>query len=1211
MATSNKNIVRDTLKALMQTNRRSSQRGQVRAVNIGQRTAQVLLANSRGAVTMPVASKDLAEEMANRLAAGQDISASINNNIIVGLLGGASAGRSVTLPNQGVARRPSGTSFSAQTGVQTQAMMARRSVNSNDNGAVLRGLRSGGATREGAPIEPVEISTTGETSVATGSTVEVNWEAVSDINVVGYRLRVVWEDGTVEEYTAAATEQSKLITLNNAGTAQIRVAAVGAGGADSAWSEPQFVMTFIDITPPPPAAGWTYVSWQQPQVSSPDLTFSWGLPVENRDDVARWLIRIYDDKQIVRLATSISASQSTFTYTYAQNNETPPAKRSLIIEVLSQDAQGNEGYALRQPVNFPYVSISAAPAPTLTTGPGMLSVAVPPPPATVRYTVLNITGRSEDYVMPAGQLGANFISPSGSVTVKYKWRDWFGYDTQLSTGATTTVTAPGGASGFLTDLTDVTIATPSNGQALIYESASSQWKNLPIAGGGGGATNLDALTDVTIASPVASQVLSFNGSLWVNADPTGGGGTDTHTVDTVAPPGPVPGDVWLDTDQPALVPLTSEDVDDRVNALLMAGTGITKTYDDAANTLTLSSLTDHGLLIGLTDDDHPQYHTNVRGDARYPLKTNNLSDLANAATARSNLGAAATVHQHAGTDITSGVVAPTQLGVGTPTTSTYLRGDGSWQVIVPGVHQHAAQDITTGVMAVARLGTGTPTAENYLAGDGTWKTPAGGTGGGGGATTLDELTDATIASPTDGQVLTYETATSQWKNKAATGGGAGVTDHGALTGLGDDDHTQYLTNTRGDARYPLKTNNLSDLANVATARTNLGAAAASHVHAGSDITTGTVPAARLGSGAPSASNYLRGDGSWQVLTPGVTAHAALTGLSADDHAQYHTDTRGDARYPLKTNNLSDLANTATARTNLGAAAATHTHAAADTTSGVFGVARLGTGTPTASNYLRGDGAWTTPPAVITDHGALGGLADDDHPQYNTQARGDARYPLKTNNLSDLANTTTARTNIGAAAATHAHAGADITSGTVPVARLGTGTPTATNYLAGDGTWKTPAGGGGGGATTLDGLDDAAIANPTNGQLLIYNATEQLWKNWHYSHGDLWYRDADDHVQYHNDARGDARYSQLGHTHPTEISFMFSANGAAYYVTTSACTITLGQEGGTGTLTYAIAPDNSATFGGNVTLPQSLTTGQTLRVTVAGIATFKAVTLVKT
>ena len=32
-------------------------------------------------------------------------------------------------------------------------------------------------------------------------------------------------------------------------------------------------------------------------------------------------------------------------------------------------------------------------------------------------------------------------------------------------------------------------------------------------------------------------------------------------------------------------------------------------------------------------------------------------------------------------------------------------------------------------------------------------------------------------------------------------GSGGVSDHGLLTGLGDDDHGQYLNNTRGDLRY--------------------------------------------------------------------------------------------------------------------------------------------------------------------------------------------------------------------------------------------------------------------------------------------------------------------------------------------------------------------------------------------------------------------------
>ena len=41
----------------------------------------------------------------------------------------------------------------------------------------------------------------------------------------------------------------------------------------------------------------------------------------------------------------------------------------------------------------------------------------------------------------------------------------------------------------------------------------------------------------------------------------------------------------------------------------------------------------------------------------------------------------------------------------------------------------------------------------------------------------------------------------------STGGGGGVTDHGALTGLGDDDHQQYFNQARGDARYSLLTHN--------------------------------------------------------------------------------------------------------------------------------------------------------------------------------------------------------------------------------------------------------------------------------------------------------------------------------------------------------------------------------------------------------------------
>jgi len=60
---------------------------------------------------------------------------------------------------------------------------------------------------------------------------------------------------------------------------------------------------------------------------------------------------------------------------------------------------------------------------------------------------------------------------------------------------------------------------------------------------------------------------------------------------------------------------------------------------------------------------------------------------------------------------------------------------------------------------------------------------------------------------------------------------------------------------------------------------------------------------------------------------------------------------------------------------------THVHAAADVTTGVMAVARLGTGTPSSSNYLRGDGAWTVPPAatvtsVFTRTGAVVAASGD-------------------------------------------------------------------------------------------------------------------------------------------------------------------------------------------------------------------------------------------
>ncbi|WP_041447139.1 hypothetical protein [Thiocystis violascens] len=52
---------------------------------------------------------------------------------------------------------------------------------------------------------------------------------------------------------------------------------------------------------------------------------------------------------------------------------------------------------------------------------------------------------------------------------------------------------------------------------------------------------------------------------------------------------------------------------------------------------------------------------------------------------------------------------------------------------------------------------------------------------------------------------------------ASAGSGAGVTDHGALAGLADDDHAHYHTNARGDARYAALAHAHAELALAATA----------------------------------------------------------------------------------------------------------------------------------------------------------------------------------------------------------------------------------------------------------------------------------------------------------------------------------------------------------------------------------------------------------
>lgn len=174
-------------------------------------------------------------------------------------------------------------------------------------------------------------------------------------------------------------------------------------------------------------------------------------------------------------------------------------------------------------------------------------------------------------------------------------------------------------------------------------------------------------------------------------------------------------------------------------------------------------------------------------------------------------------------------------------------------------------------------------------------------------------------------------------------------DHGALTGLGDDDHPQYLTQGRGDARYPLDTDpRLSD-ARTPTAH------AASHASGGSDVITpasiGAATPAQVASGdsATLASAQAHAQGLVDALTAASPATldtlAEIADALGDDPNFAATITAALAnRVRFDAAQTLTVPQQAQARTNIGAGTSSFSGAYADLT----GKPTLGTAAATAS-----------------------------------------------------------------------------------------------------------------------------------------------------------------------------------------------------------------------------------------------------------------------
>ena len=97
--------------------------------------------------------------------------------------------------------------------------------------------------------------------------------------------------------------------------------------------------------------------------------------------------------------------------------------------------------------------------------------------------------------------------------------EWRKVLTDTSAGAVTNYTDPVNLFSYNANIANLEAA----GQVLSTNADGSySWVT---NAGGGGATNLPGLSDVTLSTPINGEVLKYNGSAWVNAADSTGGGT--------------------------------------------------------------------------------------------------------------------------------------------------------------------------------------------------------------------------------------------------------------------------------------------------------------------------------------------------------------------------------------------------------------------------------------------------------------------------------------------------------------------------------------------------------------------------------------------------------------------------------------------------------------------------------------------------------------